>query len=529
MAHPGNFIGTAKVVSLSLSLILYPAHPHFISVTYRFKKGGGIMKKLFSVVCLCALVSFALLIVVQTGCKSAKSDEVPITTISKEARQLFVEGRELADFSQGEKANALFKRAVELDPDFALAYLFKAGTSLDTTEFKADRAKAISLAPKVSEGEQKLIAAHQAYNDENNVVKANEIYRELAAMFPKDKRAQYYLATSYDSLQEFDKEIAALENVIALDKNYSLAYQTLGYVYRWKNQYDKAEANFKEYLRQNPKQASGYDNLADLYQKMGRFDEAIAQYRESVRIDPSLRFSEMKIGVTYAFMGKYGEARQALQALMDSETKPAFKLYDQQVIARTYIYEGDYAKALEATDKAMQMAKELGLPEDLGYGHQVKFILFFELADWDKADASLAEMLNIAETANFTPANKETYEAVVPFWGAQVAAGRKDFAAAQAKADEFKAKVVAVNNPGWQKYPGWCFGYIALAQGDAIKAIEYFSQGEMDDPFIMYYFAVAKEKAGDTAGALELYKKIATWNFDGDWYAIVRSKAAAKL
>jgi tetratricopeptide (TPR) repeat protein len=488
------------------------------------------MKKLFSVACLCVLVSFALLIVVQTGCKSAKSDEVPITTTSKEARQLFIEGRDQVEYwQQVDKANALFRRAIELDPEFALAYLFKAGTSPDTKEFKEARAKAISLAPKVSEGERKIIAADQAYNDENNVVKANEIYLELAAMFPKDKRVQLYLATTYDNLQEYDKEIAALEKAIALDKNFNPAYGRLGYVYRWKNQYDKAETNFKEYLRLNPKQANGYDNLADLYQKMGRFDEAIEQYRESVRIDPALRISQMKVGVTYAFMGKYEEARQALQALMQAETKPAFKLYDQQVIARTYIYEGDYAKALEATDKAIQMAQELGLPEDLAYGHQVKFIIFFELADWDKADASLAEMLNIAETANFTPVNKETYEAVVPFWQTLVAAGRKDFAAAQAKADEFKAKVEAVNNPTWQKYPGWCFGYIALAQGDAMKAVEHFSQGEMDDPFIMYYFAVAKEKAGDTAGALELYKKIATWNFDGEWYAIVRAKAADKI
>ncbi len=487
------------------------------------------MKKTLSVVCLCALASFALLIVVQTGCKPAKSDELPITTASKEARQLFVEGRELAEFYQTEKANDLFKRAIELDPDFALAYLFKAGTSPDAKEFKEARAKAISLASKVSEGERKLIAAHQAYNDENNVVKANEIYRELAALFPKDKRAQYYLATSYDSLQEYDKEIAALEDAIALDKNFARAYETLGYVYRWKNQFDKAEANFKEYLRLNPKQAAGHDNLADLYQKMGRFDEAVQQYQESVKIDPSLRFSQIKIGITYAYMGKYEEARRTLQALMDVETKPAFKLYDQQVIARTYIYEGDYAKALEATDKAIQMAKELGLPEDLAYAHQVKFIVFFELNDWDKADANIGEILNIAETENLTPADKEIYKAVGPFWQALVAAGRKDFAAAQAKAGEFKAKVEAVNNPTWQKYPGWILGYIALAQGDAVKAIEYFSQGEMDDPFIMYYFAMAKEKAGDTAGALELYKKIANWNFDSEWYAIVRAKAAAKI
>jgi tetratricopeptide (TPR) repeat protein len=487
------------------------------------------MKRLFFLVCLSALAFFALLIVAQTGCKPAKSDELPITTASKEARKLFIKGRELAEFWQTEKANELFGRAIEKDPDFALAYLFKANTSADTKEFKEARAKAIALAPKVSEGEQKLISAHQAYNDELDPVKANRIYLELAAQFPKDKRVQLYLASSYDNLQEYDKEISTLENAIALDKNFAPAYETLGYIYRWRNDFDKAEANLKEYLRLLPEQANGHDNLGDLYMRMGRFDEAIGQYQESTRINPTLRFAKMQTGVAYAMMGRYEEARRALQTLMDGETKPAFKLYDQQLIRRTYLYEGNYVKALEATDKTIQMAQELGLPENVIYGHQVKFIVFFAQSEWDKAEASLAEMANIAATANLTPADKETYKAVVPFWQVLVAAGRQDFAAAQSMANEFKAKIEAVNNPPWKKYPGWALGYIALAQGDAVKAVEYFGKGEMDDPFIMYFFALAKEKAGDAAGALELFKKVANWNLDGDWYALVRAKAAAKI
>jgi tetratricopeptide (TPR) repeat protein len=486
------------------------------------------MKKLFSVVCLCALISFALIIVAQTGCKPAKSDEVPITTTSSEARQLFIQGRELAEAQHPEKANELFSQAIEKDPEFALAYLFKAGTASDAKLFKEARAKAISLAPKVSEGEQKIIAAHQAYYDENNVVKTNQIYQELAGLFPNDKRVQWYLGGSYSNVREYDKEIAAYERALAIDKSFAPAYQGLGYFYRWRNQYDKAEENFKAYLRLVPQEANGHDNLADLYRKMGKFEEAIEQYNEAVKIDPSLRSSQLKAGTTKFFMGKFEEGRQDLQKLMDMETKPAYKLYDLMAIVRGYIYEGDYAKALEATERALQMSQELGLPEQSAFNHWVKLSLFFELNDWDKAAASLAERLNLAETASFTRAYKENLQASNSFWQAMVAAGRKDFAAAQAKADEFKAKVDPVKNPSWQRYPVWLLGHIALARGDANKAVEYFGQGEMDDVWTMYYFALAKEKAGDAAGAAELYKKVANWNLDDVAYAFVRAKAAAK-
>jgi tetratricopeptide (TPR) repeat protein len=487
------------------------------------------MKKLFSVVSLCALVSFALLVVLQSGCKPAKSDEVPITTKSKEARELFIEGRNLAEYYHIEKANDVFKQAVEIDPEFALGYLFLAGTSAETKDFQDALAKAVSLAPNVSEGEQKIIAGFQAMYAENNDPKANQIYQELAALFPNDKRAHWYLASTYGRMQEYDKQIVELENAIALDKNFAPAYESLGYVYRWRNQFDKAEEAFKEYVRLSPQEANAHDILGDLYQKMGKFEDAILQYGEAVAMDPTFSLSQYKIGSALAFMGKYEEARQAFLKTMDMELKPANKVYDQEGIMRTYVYEGDYAKALEAADKAIQMAGELGLPEQASFDHIIKGAIDFELGEYDKADASIADCLNALEGADLVASIKENQKAGATFWQAVVAAGRQDFPAAQVKADEYKALIDAIENPATKKYPGWLSGYIALAQGDANKAIEHFSQGEMDNPWFIYCFAVAKEKAGDAAGAAELYKKVADWNLDSIWYAFVRSKAAAKM
>jgi hypothetical protein len=124
---------------------------------------------------------------------------------------------------------------------------------------------------------------------------------------------------------------------------------------------------------------------------------------------------------------------------------------------------------------------------------------------------------------------KQNQKAFAAFWQAIVAAGRQAFGTAQAKAEAYKEQIAAINNPASQKYPGWLFGYLTLAQGEAGKAVEYLSQGEMDHPWFMYYFAVAKEKFGDAAGAAELYKKVANWNLDSVWYAFVRQKAAAKM
>jgi tetratricopeptide (TPR) repeat protein len=487
------------------------------------------MKKSYLVVSAFVLLAVVLLVFIQSGCKAKVSNEIPITTKSNEARNLFIEGRRLAEFVHGDKANEFFTKAVQADPEFAWAYLYKAGTSSVTKDFKDAMAKAVSLAPKASEAEQKLIAAAQAVYEEKNYVKAKDLYEQLAAMFPKDKRVYWYLAGPYGNLQDYDKQIANLDKALAIDKTFPQPYQDLGYVYRWKGQYDKAEQNFQEYLRLSPGEANGHDCLADLYVKMGKFDVAVDHYQKAVELDPTFVMSQTKTGTTLAFLGKYAEARQALQKAMDMELKPSYKVYDQEAIARTYIYEDNYEKALEATDKAIQMANELGLPEEAAWNPLVKCHLYWELKDIKKAEACIADCVSALENPNIVTLVKENLKASDLWNEAYLAALKKDFKTALAKADEFKAHLATYNNPAFNKFPGWLQGHIAFMQGDHAKAISLFSQGEMDDVYTMYYFGLAKEKAGDKAGAQELFKKVAEWNLDSADYAFVRAKAIAKI
>lgn len=487
------------------------------------------MKKSFSVVCLCAWAGLVLAISLQTGCKAAKSDELPITTKSKEARELFVQGRDLAEFWHIEKAHAVFKKAIDLDPEFALAHAFFAGTSTETADWQEGFAKAFALAPQVSEGEQKLIAGQQAVIEETDAVKANRIYQELAALFPKDKRVQLYLAETYGTMQKYDEQLAAIEKAIALDKTFAPAYEALGYFYRWRDALDKSLEAFKEYARLSPKEANSHDQLGDIYVKMGRFEDAIKEYDEAVRMDPAFFYSQQKIGSALFFLGKYEEGRQAFLKAMDMPADPANKVYDQEGIMRAYIYEGDYAKALEAADKAIQMGNELGLPEEATFLPLVKSFIYCELGDFDKADACVADCLKALDGAKLMATITQNQKAAAVATQIVIAVGRKDFDAAIARVEDYKGLLAAIKNPALERYPGYFIGYVTLAQGDANKAVEYFSQGETDNVWIMYHFAVAKEKAGDAAGAAELYKKVANWNLDGVWYPFVRSKAIAKL
>jgi hypothetical protein len=60
---------------------------------------------------------------------------IPITTSSAEARNLYLQGRDLAEKLHG--THALFAKAVAKDPDFALAHLQLANTAPSAKEFFA--------------------------------------------------------------------------------------------------------------------------------------------------------------------------------------------------------------------------------------------------------------------------------------------------------------------------------------------------------------------------------------------------------
>jgi len=487
------------------------------------------MKGIFKTAEIFAMGILALSIILQIGCKPAEQDEVPITTTSKEAREIFLEGRNVGEFGHTEKAADLFDQAIEKDPEFALAYLFKSFMAAETKDFQDALNQAVSLAPNVSEGEQKLIAASQALFGESDRMKANELYVELAEMFPKDKRMHWYLGRSYNGLRENDKAIASWEKALEIDKNFAPIYQDMGYLYRRQEDFAKAEESFQEYLRLSPDEPNAHDCLADLYRKMGKFEDAVEHYKKAVEMDSTFTTSQYKVGTTLFFMDKFEEGREELRKLMEARTEPAYKVYDMEGIMRSYIFEGDYANALEAADQCIQMGIELGLPEETAFCHTVKCAIYCELKDYDQAETSLSDCLDFLEKSDLVALLKNNLTAMATFWKAWVAMKRQDFESASAKAEEYKTQLDAIKNPNLMKYHSWLLACIALAQDDPAKAEEYFGQTEVDDPWFMYYHGLTKEEAGDTEGAKELFQKVADWNQDAIWYSFVRQKALAKI
>jgi superkiller protein 3 len=395
-------------------------------------------------------------------------------------------------------------------------------------DFQKHLQHAVTLAPKVSEGERLMIEATQAEAD-NNLVKAVQLWEQLAQKFPNDKRTHYFLGAVYSGRDEDAKAIAEFNKAIAIDGNFAPAYNILGYAYREKGDYVKAEEAFKNYIRLLPNEANPYDSLADLYMKMGRYAEAITNYQKAVELNPKFAFSQGKIGDNLVFMGKFEEARAAYRKAMEMETTPSGKLTQMAALAHSYIYEGKPQLALTESEKIQQMATTEGLPEWQAKTHSANCDIYIENGNLDKAAQSLAECRKVVTASQLSPAIKDNFAKGALFEEAVIAAKRKDFTKALSKADEHKVKIEAAKDPKQMENHHALLGRIYFEKGEYVKAVEHLKQANQENPYTLYLLAFGTSEVGDMAKAAELYKKIANWNESSLKYAFVRSRAVTAL
>ena len=165
------------------------------------------------------------------------------TTSSLEALQAFSQGNEEHQKMNEDAAIPYLKKAVELDPNFAMAWATLGVTSNNmgrSAEGAQAVRKAYDLRDRTSEREKLYIQAHYDTEVIIDPDKALQVYAEWRQTYPRD-------TVAYD--------------------NAALAYSELG-------QPEKALDLASQAHRINPHDAYAYDNMAEAYEALNRFDEA---------------------------------------------------------------------------------------------------------------------------------------------------------------------------------------------------------------------------------------------------------------
>ncbi len=179
---------------------------------------------------------------------SIRKHDIPLeqaTTPSLDALNTYT----LARKTQREKGDAasisFYKRAIELDPRFALAYsgLAVAYNNLGQVHSAGENAqKAFDLREHVSEREKLRIAAFYHSYVTGDTAQAIQAYDLWAQSYPRDYLPHASLASLWAVLGQSDKAVAAAQEARRLEPNSVVVYSNLGSDYLALGKLDEAQA-----------------------------------------------------------------------------------------------------------------------------------------------------------------------------------------------------------------------------------------------------------------------------------------------
>jgi tetratricopeptide (TPR) repeat protein len=258
-----------------------------------------------------------------------------------------------------EAAITVFKHALEVDPNYALAYAglgeaywrqYLATRDVkwaDTARQTCERALGLDEAEAAPHACLGVVA-----NGVGQYDKGVEEFEHALARQPDSEAAYIGLAGAYQGLGQNDKAEEIFRRAIALRPAYWLGYSRLGAFYYSVARYAESEQMFKQVVALSPDSWRGYSNLGALYYVQGRTEEAIAAFERSLAIRSNY-LAASNLGTLYFFeQHDYGKAAEAFRRAI-------------AISGEEYVLWGNYAMALEwggqteAARKAYQRAAAL--------------------------------------------------------------------------------------------------------------------------------------------------------------------------
>jgi tetratricopeptide (TPR) repeat protein len=470
---------------------------------------------------------FLIIILAKPVILMGQNKEMAITTSSKEALKLFLQGREKIENFQNKEAATFFDQAIRQDPDFAMAYLY-AAQSGGINSFRPNLDKAISLSDKATAGEKKYILFFQAWVDGNGL-KVFENLDPLLKDFLDDKRIQQIAGTYYFSINNFSKAMAYFTRATAIDKNYAPAYNMIGYCQSSLNNFAEAEKAFRQYISLIPLTPNGYDSYAELLLKMGKYDESIAQYKMALERDPAFSFSLVGMGNNYIFKGDYENARKYYQQFADKDTLADAKLQALNLKAISYLYQDETAKAISTLEEEINLAKKENVSQTIVLTMDNQGIILSETGKPDEGIKYVDAAADYLQHNKLPEGDQEALSIVTALIHAFSLIASNELDKASAELEKCGLKIESRKNPNESMFLSSCHALLEIKRGNNDKAMQYFATADQENPFNWFYTGVTYDKKGDKQNAHKYFEKVATCNVNSLNLALVRKRAQQEL
>jgi Flp pilus assembly protein TadD len=362
---------------------------------------------------------FAVLILITLAASSAfgsketnSKRKIEFSTDSKEAKDYVAQiVNRIETFQFGPDLNALAKKSVDADPNFAFGYYLLGTTAATPEDVKKYSDKAAELAKTASDGERRYIEA-VLLTRAQKPAEALTMFLDLAKQYPDDRMVQMLLGQVYTNLGKLDEAKASFEKALQLDASTPRVYTFLGNTELLKGNYAKARELFNTSLAKQVKGSAPFGpnyGLAFAYIYQGDITSAVktleayaADYQTSTL---QQNFPAVFIWNSIARLHlEYGKAEDAMKAYQKGyDTIPGSNLDEMQKkiwlgrlhhgTARTLAKMGKREEAWKEADLIKKMIEDGGKDGEQFWPayHYLAGYLKLEAGDYAKAVEELRQ------------------------------------------------------------------------------------------------------------------------------------------
>ena len=282
-----------------------------------------------------------------------------------EAFQLYLQGKfygERVTQADSDTAIDLFRRALAIDPSFALAWaglsqihFLQAGYGFAPISEGFERAReaaqnALRLAPDLAEGHIALGSVLEG--NDWNFAAAEASFRRALELAPGDANALRAAAQLARVLGRVDEALELLRKAVALDPLSTRTHRQAAMVALMGERFDEAAASFQLALDLAPKAGLNHAFLAVTRLMQGRGQEAL----EVAEVESHDVFRNLALAMIHHAQGRAAESDAALQILVSG-----FGWTAAYQVAEAYAYRNEVERAFEWLERAYEQ-RDPGVP-----------------------------------------------------------------------------------------------------------------------------------------------------------------------
>ena len=504
------------------------------------------------------------------SCGSKKEVKlIPLTSTSKEAIENYRKAVFSASEMEYDEENQYFKKALELDSNFAMAKI------MWNNDFKpGDNRRRLIEAYKnrsgLSEIESSIIAAQYENSINNDYKKRIQIIDSLITKYPEYYELYIISADIKERANDAEGALKRYQEALVVNPDcYEAAlgipdlHVDIGNTKRLRNinllpvkKRNESEAlkYFELANKIRPNAPSTARMLGNFYRRKNDLDKALSEYQKAVKLNTdslssSLAFTYNAIGHVYLLKGDYLKARESYEKFIHiGALEDTSRIFSPNAIPVSYLYEKKYEEAIQESMKGInEIEKEkesINKNRALFQMQNIIYVAYSHSLKEEEALASLEklnsyrrknkeidlanlvdqkQLENIENTDKINSLNLNINHNIL--FAHYEEAEKQIIELEKISKEMLKMNPLSMN--GFYKFSA----HLNLMKGNINEAIDFFNKypGLDRDKYYYYFYALALKAQGNKVESDKIFTQIADESFVGWQQAIVRDLAKAQV